>query len=50
MALGIPGASIITLSPARHMGPIERNVEFDAAVAEFADACLAARVPGAAVV
>ncbi len=50
IALGTPGASIVTLSPARHMGVIERNEEFDAAVAEFADACLASRAPGAVVV
>ncbi len=49
MALGIPGASIVTLSPARHMGVIERNEEFDAAVAEFAGACTS-RAPGAVVV
>ena len=46
MALEIPGASIATLAPARHMGPIERNAEFDAAVTEFADACLGARAAG----
>jgi pimeloyl-ACP methyl ester carboxylesterase len=49
IALGVPGASIVTLSPARHMGVIERNEEFDAAVAEFADAC-ASRAPGPVVV
>ena len=50
MALVIPAASIVTLSPARHMGVVERNREFDAAVADFADTCLAVRAPGEVVV
>jgi pimeloyl-ACP methyl ester carboxylesterase len=43
IALGVPGASLVTLAPARHMGVVERNEEFDAAVAEFAGACLEVR-------
>ncbi len=50
IALGVPGASIITLSPARHMGVVERNERFDEAVAEFAQSCLVPRSPGVAVV
>jgi pimeloyl-ACP methyl ester carboxylesterase len=39
----IPGSTLVVLAPARHMGLVERNDRFDAVVAEFADACLAAK-------
>jgi pimeloyl-ACP methyl ester carboxylesterase len=42
IARGVPAGRLATLSPARHMGLIEHNDRFDAQLAEFASACLAA--------
>ena len=39
----IPGAQLATLSPARHMGLIERHQTFDPLLARFSKACFAAR-------
>jgi pimeloyl-ACP methyl ester carboxylesterase len=36
---GIPGSRLVTLSPSRHMGLLERHEEFGRAVVEFCDAC-----------
>jgi pimeloyl-ACP methyl ester carboxylesterase len=47
MADGIPGATLEVLAPGRHMGLVERNERFDAVVADFVSACLAAPAPGA---
>jgi pimeloyl-ACP methyl ester carboxylesterase len=45
IARGIPGARLVTLAPARHMGLVERHDEFAAAVGEFCDSVVpAARV------
>lgn len=37
IAQGIPGARLVTLSPARHMGLVERHDEFATAVGAFCD-------------
>ena len=51
IARGIPGARLVTLAPARHMGLLERHDEFAGVVGEFCDrvaptARATAAVPG----
>jgi pimeloyl-ACP methyl ester carboxylesterase len=47
IARGIPGAELVTLSPARHMGLVERRAEFAAAVERFCGAVTGSPVPAA---
>jgi pimeloyl-ACP methyl ester carboxylesterase len=42
VAREVPGARLVTLTPARHMGLIERRAEFAAAVNSFCDGVLPA--------
>jgi pimeloyl-ACP methyl ester carboxylesterase len=42
----IPGAKLVTLSPAKHMGLIEHHDRFDRLVAEFAEQCQPAGIKG----
>jgi pimeloyl-ACP methyl ester carboxylesterase len=42
----VPGARLVTLSPAKHMGLIEHHDRFDRLVAEFAEKCQNATVKG----
>ena len=42
----VPGARLVTLSPAKHMGLIEHHDRFDRLVAEFAEKCQHATVNG----
>ena len=42
----VPGARLVTLSPAKHMGLIEHHDRFDRLVAEFAEKCQHAAVKG----
>ena len=39
IARNVPGAELVTLSPAKHMGLVEHHERFDQRLAEFADAC-----------
>jgi pimeloyl-ACP methyl ester carboxylesterase len=40
----VPGAQLVTLTPARHMGLVELHGQFDELVARFAESCLATGV------
>jgi pimeloyl-ACP methyl ester carboxylesterase len=40
----VPNAQLATLSPARHMGPVEHHGRFDELVAGFAESCLTTSV------
>ncbi len=46
MAERIPGAKLVTLTPAKHMGFLEHHERFDRVVSEFAGECQAASVKG----
>jgi pimeloyl-ACP methyl ester carboxylesterase len=46
IARNVPGATLATLSPAKHMGLLEHHERFDRLVAGFADSCLSSRVAG----
>jgi pimeloyl-ACP methyl ester carboxylesterase len=46
IAMHVPGARLVTLSPAKHMGLIEHHDQFDRLVAEFAEKCQHASVNG----
>jgi pimeloyl-ACP methyl ester carboxylesterase len=46
IARNVPGATLATLSPAKHMGLLEHHARFDRLVAGFADSCLTSRDAG----
>ena len=46
IAKRVPGARLVTLSPAKHMGLIEHHDRFDRLIAEFAEKCPPAMVKG----
>jgi pimeloyl-ACP methyl ester carboxylesterase len=46
MVKHVPGARLVTLSPAKHMGLIEHHDRFDRLVAEFAERCQPAGIKG----